>query len=251
MCLATLLFCLSSYFAVSESSIVDCGKGVTRFQFTDLSLDPSTPVSGQPFELFNIFNNPGAIVTGGTAKTSVSVNYIPFTPSVVDLCSSTTCPLVPGLNDKSTSSTWPDNVFGKVVSKVEWAGLDAEPLLCIQMSVSLDIPLAPRVVNRSALRGTYRDYLLDAQLDALSNMRPRPICKNFERNSDDWTRALFWNLTREERYSLVTTPRSAHKKVSKATKKIAAFSNSTDLIVYSPSSFSVLDDTVFPEELFL
>jgi len=240
MCLAGLFLLVSSYFAVSESSIADCGKGLTRFQFTDLGLDPSTPVNGQPFELFNVFNNPGAIVTGGTVKTSVTVNYIPFTPSVVDLCSSTICPLVSGLNDRSTSSTWPDNVFGKIVSKVEWAGLDAEPLLCIQMSVSLEIPPAPPSLNRSSLRGTYRDFLLDAQLDALSNMRHYPICKNFERGADDWTRSLFWNLTREERYSIVSAP-----------KKSRTTRDNSSLIIYSPPSFSVLDSTIFPEELCL
>lgn len=250
MCLAGLFLLVSGYFAVSESSIVDCGKGLTRFQFTDLALDPTTPVSGQPFELFNVFNNPGAEVTGGTVKTSVSVNYIPFAPSVANLCSSTTCPIVSGLNDRSTSSTWPENVFGKIVSKVEWAGLNEEPLLCIQMSVALEIPLAPRVVNRTALRGTYRDYLLDAQLDALSNMRPRPICKNFERDADDWTRALFWNLTRDDRYMLVTRPRSAQTHKKKAAKKVVAFSNSTDLIVYSPVSLVALDSTSFVEDLF-
>lgn len=247
MCLAGLFLLVSSYFAVSESSIVDCGKGLTRFQFTDLALDPSTPVSGQPFELFNVFNNPGAEVTGGTVKTSVTMNYVPFAPSVSDLCSSTACPIVSGLNDRSTSSTWPDNVFGKVVSKVEWAGLDEEPLLCIQMSVSLEVPPAPPSLNRTSLRGTYRDYLLDAQLDAFSNMRPHPICKNFERGADDWTRALFWNLTRSERYSFVTLPR--HKRSAGHKKKIAAFSNSTDLIVYS-SSLRTMDDAGFVEDLF-
>ena len=78
----------------------------------------------------------------------MTLNYIPFSPTVEALCTNTQCPLTSGPNDRSTSSTWPDSVSGKVVSKIEWNGVDGSQLLCIQITASI----AARE-NRTSLRG--------------------------------------------------------------------------------------------------
>ena len=49
----------------------------------------------------------------------------------------TACPLVMGENDRSTSSTWPDSVSGRVVMKNQWTGLEGEDLLCLETTVKV------------------------------------------------------------------------------------------------------------------
>jgi hypothetical protein len=133
---------------VAKGSITDCSKGASYFKPTDLALSPDPPQLGQPLYMTVKFDNPGADVTGGTVSTSVTLNYIPFQPTVESLCTNTQCPLTSGPNDRSTSSVWPDNVSGKVVSKIVWAGADGSELLCVQISASVG-------VNKTALRGSY------------------------------------------------------------------------------------------------
>ena len=131
---------------VANGSITDCSKGASYFKTTELALSPDPPQLGQPLYMTVKFDNPGADVTDGTVTTSVSLNYIPFSPTVEALCTNTQCPLTSGPNDRSTSSVWPDNVSGKVVSKIVWAATDGSQLLCIQISASVGI-------TKTALRG--------------------------------------------------------------------------------------------------
>jgi hypothetical protein len=83
------------------------------------------------------FDNPGSAVTEGLVSTSVTLNFVPFPSSVEPLCENTACPLVTGLNDRSTQSTWPADIKGKVVSKSVWTTLEGDTLLCVQTTVTV------------------------------------------------------------------------------------------------------------------
>lgn len=144
LAIAALIFFGAS---VAKGSITDCSKGASYFKPTDLALSPDPPQQGQLLYMTVKFDNPGADVMDGTVTTSVTLNYIPFSPTVETLCTNTQCPLTSGPNDRSTSSVWPDNVSGKVVSKIVWADTDGVELLCVQISASVG-------VTKTALRGS-------------------------------------------------------------------------------------------------
>jgi len=119
-----------------DAKIINCGVDTSLLKLTDLALTPDPPVSGSPIDMTVKFLNPGDPITDGTVTTSITLNFIPFTPSTEPLCTNTKCPLVSGANDRSTSSTWPDSIQGKVVSKIVWTTPTGAELLCIQTTVT-------------------------------------------------------------------------------------------------------------------
>jgi hypothetical protein len=146
-------------FALANASIQDCNT-TSVFRPMTLGLRPDPPVAGNLVYMTVEFNNPGPEVTEGVVSTSVTLNFIPFTPTVESLCENTACPLVTGFNDRSTQSTWPTDVKGKVVTKSVWSTLDGDTLLCVQTTFS--VGETPRfrytdVNNNSLVNSLFRD----------------------------------------------------------------------------------------------
>ena len=131
MFLLTALLTLAAAFG----SVTDCNT-TSIFRPTEIGLTPDPPVIGAPVYMTVRFDNPGLSDIGGTATTSVTINGLPFAPTVEDLCQNTACPFVQGANDRSTSSTWPD-VKGKIVSKNVWTSSEGETLLCLLTTVKV------------------------------------------------------------------------------------------------------------------
>lgn len=125
-----------SAFVAATGLIKDCDTA-SRFRPTELAVSPDPPVRGQPVTMTVKFDNPGSVVDDGTVTTSVTLNFIPFQPSSEPLCQNTACPIPSGAADRSTSSTWPDTVSGRVVTKSVWTGVNGESLLCVQSSFSV------------------------------------------------------------------------------------------------------------------
>jgi hypothetical protein len=142
-----LVFATLATFKGAAALIKDCGAGQTVFQLTELAMNPDPPVRGNPVEMKVVFNNPESEVSDGTVTTTLSLNFIPFQPSTEPLCKNTVCPIAEGLNDRSTSSIWPDTVSGSVSSKITWVGPNSENLLCIQFSTKV-----ATIENKTALR---------------------------------------------------------------------------------------------------
>lgn len=133
---------LAAFFAlvgIATAAITDCSNGASVFKLTELALKPDPPVRNQLLDMTVKFENPGPDVVDGTVTTTVTLNFIPFQPTVEALCTNTQCPLVSGVNDRSTSSTWPDNVSGSITSKIEWTGVDGSQLLCIQIKARVGV----------------------------------------------------------------------------------------------------------------
>lgn len=123
--------------AGASAKITDCSNGGSVLKLTELTLSPDPPVRGELLDMTVKFDNPGPEIVDGTVTTSVTLNFIPFAPTVEALCTNTQCPLVTGANDRSTSSTWPTDVNGQITSKIVWESVTGEQLLCIQMNVQV------------------------------------------------------------------------------------------------------------------
>ena len=129
------------------ATITDCGQGHSLFKFTELSLTPDPPISGQNILMTVQFENPGLPIYSGFVSTSITLNGLPFTPTVEDLCTNTQCPLISGFNDRSTSSTWP-SISGKLQSHIIWTDLNGQQLLCIDITE-----------KTFRLRGTHKKHI--------------------------------------------------------------------------------------------
>jgi len=115
------------------------------------------------------FNNPGLPVSDGTVTTSLTYNFIPFSPTTEALCTNTLCPIVTGFNDRSTTNPWPD-ATGTVASTIKW-DLDGNNLLCIKLNVK----------TANLLRG---NYSFPGQLELLNVFRGNGIFEPFQEFSN-------------------------------------------------------------------
>ena len=116
--------------SLASANIANCGKSAV-FQITSLSQDPATNVqAGQNISLVLTYSSP-VTISGGTVTTSITYNYIPFNPTVEDLCTKVACPVNAGDHDGSSSYFFPTGVNGQVTTKIEWKDLEGKLLLCI------------------------------------------------------------------------------------------------------------------------
>ena len=113
-------------------SIRDCGNGVARAPLLGFDSQPENPVAGDNVSLWVAYDLPDPAITGGTATYSFSLNGIPFTPTVEDLCTQTSCPKEPGLYNESSSSIFPSGVSGKIVSQIAWRDPDDTLIWCVE-----------------------------------------------------------------------------------------------------------------------
>jgi len=124
-----------SLLVFSKAGVTDCNAS-SIFRPTKLGLEPPVPIIGETVKMLVEFENPGPQVTAGTVTTTVTLNFIPFSPTVEALCQNTACPIVVGHNDRSTSSVWP-NVIGNIVTTSVWNSAEGDNLLCVKTSVKV------------------------------------------------------------------------------------------------------------------
>lgn len=132
--LSALLLAAAATFGAA--SIKDCDP-TSVFRPTELAVSPDPPVRGQPVTLTVRFENPGPVIDAGSVTTSVTLNGLPFSPSTEALCENTACPIPTDDVDRSTTSTWPTSVGGKVVTKSQWFSENGASLLCVQTSLTV------------------------------------------------------------------------------------------------------------------
>lgn len=113
-------------------TLKDCGNPTTdQAVITGYGFSPSNPSPGDPTELWVAYDLKSQL-TEGTATYSFSLNGIPFTPTVDDLCTQTICPKEIGSYNETSHSTFPSGVSGKVVSKIQWKNQNSEPVWCLE-----------------------------------------------------------------------------------------------------------------------
>ncbi len=116
-----------------SATVTDCAPGTSLFQIQSQGFYPEPPVANEKYEYWFFYTVPdGVTVDSGTTKYSLTLNGIPFTPTVDDLCSQTSCPKVPGSYNETSSDVWPSGISGKIVTKLEWYDSNGALLLCSQ-----------------------------------------------------------------------------------------------------------------------
>lgn len=129
-----------SLVSLALAAVKDCGKN-PLFTITELSQDPPTIISaGQNLSLTLKYSAPEEI-TAGTVTKSITLNFIPFSPTTEDLCANAPCPITVGEHDGSSWSIFPSGVSGTLVSKVLWNDDGGRELLCVQSSLTVSSKL--------------------------------------------------------------------------------------------------------------
>lgn len=121
---------LGAIFAMS--SIRDCSNGQGRAALLAFDTLPLNPVAGDNVTLWIAYDLPAPAITGGTATYAISLNGIPFTPTVEDLCTQTSCPKETGFNNESSWSLFPSGISGKIVSSITWKDQFNNLVWCIE-----------------------------------------------------------------------------------------------------------------------
>jgi len=124
---------LTCVIGLVSATVTDCAPSTSLFKIQSQGFYPEPPVANEKYEYWFFYTVPdGVTVDAGTTKYSLSLNGIPFTPTVDDLCSQTSCPKVPGSYNESSSDVWPSGISGKIVTKLEWYDSNGALLLCSQ-----------------------------------------------------------------------------------------------------------------------
>lgn len=125
-----MLGLLSALFLLN--TMRDCGNGLGRAALIGFGVTPEVPNPGDNTTLWIAYDLPAPAITAGTATYSFSLNGIPFTPTVEDLCTQTACPKDPGLYNETSSSIFPSGISGKIVSRIEWRDPDDTLIWCVE-----------------------------------------------------------------------------------------------------------------------
>jgi hypothetical protein len=118
-------------------TIKDCGnKATDQAIITGFGFFPLTPSPDEKTELWVAYDLKSAI-TGGTATYTYSFNGIPFSPTVDDLCSQTNCPKLIGTYNETSDSNFPSGLSGKVITSIEWANQNNDPVWCVELTFKI------------------------------------------------------------------------------------------------------------------
>ena len=130
------LLTLTALATNTVATITDCSKGTSLFTVQGLGFWPDPAVKNANSTISFAYTVPEPGFTGGTASYAATYNFIPITPTVEDLCKNVACPILPGLYNMSTSSTFPD-LNGQLTIKLEWKDLTGAQLLCAQIKTKV------------------------------------------------------------------------------------------------------------------
>jgi hypothetical protein len=89
-------------------------------------------VAGDNVTLWIAYDLPYPPITGGTATYKFTLNGIPFTPTIADLCAQTTCPKPLGFNNETSWDIFPSGISGKIVSAIQWYDQNDDLVWCVE-----------------------------------------------------------------------------------------------------------------------
>ena len=119
------------------TSIKDCGNGLGRATNLTFDSQPPTPVVGDNITMWVGYTIDAPEITGGTTTYKVTLNGLPFPPTVKNLCEETTCPKKIGFNNESSWSVYTGGVSGKVVSQISWKDQNDALVWCVETTWKL------------------------------------------------------------------------------------------------------------------
>lgn len=127
----TRLLTLTAILGTVIGTVTDCGAGKSIFQIVEQGFSPEPPIANEKYDYWFVYTVPeGVTVDAGTTSYGVTLNGIPFSPTIDDLCTQTSCPKVPGTYNESSSDTWPSGIGGKIVTTLKWLDPNGNLLLC-------------------------------------------------------------------------------------------------------------------------
>jgi hypothetical protein len=127
----TRLLTLTAILGTVVGTVTDCGAGKSIFQIVEQGFSPEPPIANENYDYWFVYTVPeGVTVDAGTTSYGVTLNGIPFSPTIDDLCTQTSCPKVPGTYNESSSDTWPSGIGGKIVTTLKWLDPNGNLLLC-------------------------------------------------------------------------------------------------------------------------
>lgn len=119
-----------AYYLGTTVTLRDCGNAnVDQAKILSMGFNPSNPQPNENTTLWIDYELRTPIM-GGTATYSLSLNGIPFSPTIQDLCTQTACPKDIGFYNETSSSLFPEGINGKIVSKIQWTNQDNLPIWC-------------------------------------------------------------------------------------------------------------------------
>ena len=131
------MFRLLPFLALATSTINDCGVGKSLFTITKLSFFPDPPTVNENITVQLGYSvSSGIEVTGGTTAYAITYNFLPLNPTVEDLCTQTTCPLVAGSYTQESTFLFPE-LSGSVIVTTTWKDLAGRQLLCYKINTKV------------------------------------------------------------------------------------------------------------------
>ena len=118
-----------------KGTIKDCSPAGSIAKVESMGISPVNPQPGDNSTIWVSYDLSKEVM-GGTVKYSYWVNFIPFQPTTIDICSQEACPIEPGTYNSSGSSEFPD-VSGRIEGKIEWFDQDGTPIWCVDTIYSV------------------------------------------------------------------------------------------------------------------
>lgn len=172
-----------AYAAAQNSvTVANCNTN-SLFTLTDISVTPTIPVANENITLHTVYSVP-AEVSEGVAIYSCTFNGIPFSPTVDDLCTQTTCPITVGTHNEYSSVTVPQ-IGGKIVCDMKWMDVDQSvSFLCLRTTLRLSARIRGKA---TPMKTTFQNSSFMST--ALVPYEPLRISKKNE--TMDWTQFYF------------------------------------------------------------
>jgi len=125
--------------AVTVFDLKNCGSNTDLAQNVNLNIEPKLPQTD--YSLF-LDADLSTSIEGGTSKYDVTLNGLPFTPTINDLCteinnSNITCPLKVGHIASESKGSVPNDISGKIIIKNQWFDNTDNRILCMQFTIKL------------------------------------------------------------------------------------------------------------------
>lgn len=115
----------------------DCGTPSTdKALITSMGIFPSDPLPNENTTLWVAYDLKSPL-TGGTATYSITLNGIPFPSSSDPLCTQTSCPKDIGSYNETSSSLFPSDIAGKLVTKIQWMTEANERIWCLESTFKI------------------------------------------------------------------------------------------------------------------
>lgn len=134
--------------ALNSVTVANCDTN-SVFTLKDISVTPTIPVVNENITLHTVYSVP-AEVSEGVAIYSCSFNGIPFSPTVDDLCTQTTCPKTVGSHDEYSSVMVPQ-IGGKIICDMKWMDVDQSvSFLCLRYTLKLSARIRGKVCPMKA-----------------------------------------------------------------------------------------------------